>query len=151
MNSFGYLNAEIYPLIPFYGACVGVFVLIGAVWAFLCYRHQDQVITLHHFISIILAFQLVQAIFTLVEYQFQNEMGKLYFSYVVVNICFNSVRNALARILTLVVAMGYGILVSSILSQACKLAILTVIYVASNIAYLVAVQINRTQPISPTA
>lgn len=46
----------------------------------------------------------------LIEYEIQNSQGTLLFSFIFVNILFNTVRNTFARVLTLLVAMGTGII-----------------------------------------
>ena len=54
-NSFGYLNAEYYPLLTFYPAMILTLMGVGAIWAFLCFKHRSQLIMLHHFLSALLA------------------------------------------------------------------------------------------------
>jgi hypothetical protein len=69
--------------------------------------------------------------------------------FVIINIIFSVFRNTYARVLTLLVAMGYGILVSSVAKHHAKIAVLTLLYFASNIVYLVSLYINKTSPLSP--
>lgn len=84
-----------------------------------------------------------------IEYYIQNEMGHLYLSFTMMNIIFNTFRNASARVLTLLVSMGYGIMVSNIKKHRAKIIVLTIVYSISNAAYLTAVYINKTSPLTP--
>ncbi len=68
-NTFGYLNAEQYPLLSFYIWITCAYLLGAAVWAFLCLKHRSQLIELHHFLSWILGCQIVQGVFMIIEYE----------------------------------------------------------------------------------
>jgi Lung seven transmembrane receptor len=58
-NTHGYLSADDYPLLKFYfGMAIG-YVVIDAVWIFLCVKHYSNLILLHHFLSMILVTQTV--------------------------------------------------------------------------------------------
>lgn len=57
-------------------------------------------------------------------------------------------RNTFARVLTLLVAMGTGILGTQALPKA-RIFLLSLAYFVTNVAYLVAVYINKTNPLSP--
>jgi Lung seven transmembrane receptor len=145
-NTFGYLSADVYPMLRFYGIMTLVYLFIDAVWAFLCVKYFTQLILLHHFLSMILIQQTVQSIFYLIEYWVTNANGTLLFSFVFINILFNVSRNTFGRVLTLLVSLGTGILAPmEIPSHKIKLIILSVAYFIANIAYLIAVYVNRTQ------
>jgi hypothetical protein len=49
-----------------------------------------------------------------VEYDLYNKEGKRIIGLLVVNVCLSASRNTLARALTLIVALGYGITIPSI-------------------------------------
>lgn len=73
--------------------------------------------------------------------------GTVEFSFVSINIIFSVSRNTIARVLILVMAMGTGIISNEVIkmSEKKKLIIgLSFLYFASNVAYLVAIQINKT-------
>jgi hypothetical protein len=53
-NSFGYLSAETYPLLKFYIGMAVAYFFIDIVWVFLCFKYYDNLILLHHFLSMIL-------------------------------------------------------------------------------------------------
>ena len=149
-NTFGYLNAEQYPLLAFYIWTTIGYLIVGIVWALLCLKHRSQLIQLHHFLSVILGFQIVQAIFMVIEYEIQNSYGTLVFSFTFMNILFSTVRNTFARVLTLLVAMGTGI-TSNVEAhrQKPKILVLSILYFVANVAYLIAVYINKTSPLTP--
>lgn len=55
-NTHGYLNAEYYPLLSFYTWVSLAYLGIDLLWLALCFRHRSQLITLHHFLTVILVF-----------------------------------------------------------------------------------------------
>lgn len=57
-------------------------------------------------------------------------------------------RNTFARVLTLIVAMGTGILGTQTLPKA-RMLLLSLAYFITNVAYLIAVYINKTNPLTP--
>jgi hypothetical protein len=71
-NTFGYLSAQDYPLLKFYMAMVVVYLAIDAIWIFLCFKYYDNMILLHHFLSMILLTQTIWSIFSVIEYYLQN-------------------------------------------------------------------------------
>lgn len=85
----------------------------------------------------------------LIEYEIQNSYGALLFSFVFFNVMFSVARNTFARVLCLVVAMGTGIMPTpQIREKKPKIIVLTVLYVATEVAYDVAVYLNKITPIS---
>ena len=72
VNSFGYLNAEQYPLLTFYVGMTLFYLVVAAGWGYLYWRHRTQLIDLHHFLSWILGCQIIQSVFMLIEYEIQN-------------------------------------------------------------------------------
>lgn len=141
-NTFGYLNAERYPLIMYYAVTAGVLTLVCFIWLCVCFNHRSQLIFIHHFISIILASQLIQALFMIVELYIINVQGTLVFSFILANIMFSICRNLFARVLTLLVALGFGIVITpEAASQKykTKIIILSSVYIISNAVYLIVI------------
>lgn len=73
---------------------------------------------------------------------------------VITNIGFSTLRNTFARVLTLLVALGSGIVITP---QEVKnkyrleIVVLSVLYMLSNAAYLYALHLNQETPLSKTA
>ena len=95
----------------------------------------------------------MQSIFFLIDYYVTDAHGAIIFSFLFINILFNVARNTFGRVLTVLVSLGTGIMApSEIESHRVKLWLLSIAYFISNVAYLIAVYINRTQQhaLSPT-
>jgi hypothetical protein len=93
----------------------------------------------------ILIQQTVQSIFFLIDFYVTNKYGTLIFSFLLISILFNVARNTFGRILTLLVSLGTAIMPpSEIPSHKIKLWLLSIAYFITNVAYLIAVYLNRT-------
>ena len=58
-NTHGYLSADEYPLLKFYTGMAIAYLIIDAIWIFLCIKHYGNLILLHHFFSMILVTQTI--------------------------------------------------------------------------------------------
>ena len=108
-NTHGYLSADEFPLLNFYMGMAIAYMVIDAVWVFLCVKYYDNLILLHHFFSMIMLTQTVQALFQVCEYYITNTYGTLLFSFIFISLLFSVTRNTFGRVLTLLVSLGSGI------------------------------------------
>eukprot|EP00347_Sterkiella_histriomuscorum_P004633 403359716 len=134
-NTWGYLNAERQPLLAYYSISALTFFVICFIWLIICTKHRENLIFLHHFISVILVSQLIQSLFMVVEVYVLNQEGQLVFSFVFINILFSVCRNTFARVLTLLVALGFGIVITPQEAKdkyRTKIIILSVLYAITN-------------------
>lgn len=147
-NTFGYLNAELYPLLNFYITSTVVYVILGCIWGFLLKRYNEYLITIHHFITLLLALGFIESIFMYFEYYIYNVKGQRSFSFIVANILMLAFRTTISLILTLLFSIGYGITTSDVRKYIPKIAMLSFIYFVSNCIYWTVVYINHSTPLS---
>ncbi|CDW90978.1 transmembrane protein 87b [Stylonychia lemnae] len=150
-NSNGYLDSERLPLLQFYTGSFFILMVIGLIWQVVCIKHKNNLIFLHHFLSVILTSQFIQAGFMIGELTIQNSRGDLNYSFIVFNILFSVIRNTYARVLTLLVALGFGIVLTpQEVKQKYRSLILTLsgLYFVSNTAYLIALYYNQIATLS---
>lgn len=93
----------------------------------------------------ILTSQLIQSIFMVVEVYTLNQEGQLVFSFIFMNILFSVLRNTFARVFVLLIALGFGIVITP--QQAkdkyrTKILILALLYAITNAVYLGALYYN---------
>lgn len=106
INSFGYLNAEQYPLLTYYLWMGLIYGLIGMLWTYFMLHHKTQIIALHYFITLIFVLCIFECLLMFLEYSVFNTLGTRYFLFVAISIVFSALRNTLARVLTLTVSLG---------------------------------------------
>jgi len=147
-NSFGYLNAELYPLLGYFCWTGIVYTVIGAVWMFFVVKHFDQVISLHYFITLIYILCFFECFIMYFEYNFLNNRGYRNTFFLVMNILFSASRNTLARVLLLAVSLGQGITTPSISRYHTQIAVISFLYFVSNMAYMGVLFLSNHQKIS---
>lgn len=82
-NTFkGHLPASEYPKIWFYGALACAYAVIGAVWAFLCYKHRRDILSIQHYVSATILFIMVEMIALSGYYRYLNNSGVRLNSYI---------------------------------------------------------------------
>lgn len=67
-NEFGFLNAELYPLVKYYMISMVIFGVITTVWCYLLKRYSEYLIVVHHFVTILIALGLLESILMFFEY-----------------------------------------------------------------------------------
>lgn len=85
------------------------YMVAGGLWIFANYKHKDNVVTVHKFITSVLIVSFFDYLFSYLDLDVYNEDGDRQLFLLITSSVFNVVKNTLARVLTLLVALGYGI------------------------------------------
>ena len=113
-NSNGYLNAEQRPFIPFYIAMSFLYGAILAYWLLSMKRFESHLISLHYYILTIILVTLIEAVFKACLYGYMDHYGDSPALYVIFGLFVEIMRNVFARVITLLVGLGYGILIRTV-------------------------------------
>lgn len=112
-NPYGYLPAEMYGFLPFEGARMTAFAILTVYFLFYFWRHLDAVLPLHVFALLVLLIALLEATVTYAAYQILNLTGQPYCcpfpKIVIASLVLEVIRQTVARVLLLVVCLGYGV------------------------------------------
>ena len=147
-NSHGYLNAEQYPFLRYYPFMTLVYTLLLASWLFLMRKFQDQLINLHYYVLLIICISFLECIFNWSLYSHINRKGEYSTAITLMCMAIEIFRSTFARVVTLVVALGYGILIKSIEKYQAKILSVSFLYMASLAAYNGIIYINHNSPVS---
>ena len=77
-------------------------------------QYKENIITLHYYVLVIISICLMQCFFNWGMYSNLNKVGETNSVLILASITMNILRNTFARVVTLVVALGYGILITTI-------------------------------------
>ena len=83
-----------------------------------------------------------------VEFDFYNKWGTRWIGFIIVNITISAIKSTLARVISLMVSLGYGILVPSLQKYMDKILILSFLYLVSNASYMAVLYMNHYAPVS---
>ncbi len=109
INAHGYLSAELYPLLRFYGAMGLVYLGTGLLWLVLMLCYYRDLLPLQFWISAVVALGMLEMAVSFGDLEYLNKNGqRSQFLLVLAKILFSG-KNTLARLLVLIVCMGYGV------------------------------------------
>lgn len=128
MNPYGHIPARLYGTLPFTRVLLNVYVILVIVWAFRCIRFSNQLMSVHYVISIVLVTFLVDVVVKWRNLNAYNSTGTYVTSITVISLFVSAVTRAIARCLTLMIAMGLGISRASLGKTSIRVVLMGVIY-----------------------
>lgn len=152
LNPFGYMPAETYPFLQvlptqFYPLAALAYLLLGLSWLALLLCHLSTSITFQRFhVPSVLFVCMVEAICYYFSWSSLNDHGELSLPLVGLTLVLNSIKHTFARVLLLMVSMGYGI-TEARLKYAGRMTVLGAVFFASNLGYMSALQYSHIHSI----
>ncbi|CAE6449385.1 unnamed protein product [Rhizoctonia solani] len=112
----GKLAATDYPKINFYMVLALVYLVLGGVWGFMCFRHRDDLLPLQFYISYLVGFLVIEMTATWAYYRYLNshDRGTATTLFLAVVAILDAGRNALSFFLLLVVSLGLSVVRESL-------------------------------------
>jgi len=111
-------------------------------------NHKEHIINLHWFLVIILIVGFLECVLQWSSFLFVNSHGYNHQGLVLAQILVQICRDTFARVVMLLVSLGYGILIQTINRYFNKIFIITILYMAA-LSFLLAVEhINYYSPVS---
>ena len=83
-----------------------------------------------------------------VEYKFYNNLGRRVRNIVLINVLIEASRNTLARVVVLLISLGYGIVMKVLSSYLTKISLLTFFYFITNAINVALFYIDEQRPLS---
>ena len=109
MDPYGYLPADLYQNLPFYGALSLMYTIIGVVWLILCMFYSHQLIPLQLWITLVLALGMIETTILFSHYLHWNDYGSSAPSLAFAGLIIGIIKRTFSRIVVTLVALGYGI------------------------------------------
>ncbi|EUC63858.1 lung seven transmembrane receptor [Rhizoctonia solani AG-3 Rhs1AP] len=112
----GKLAATDYPKITFYMVMALVYLVLGGVWGFMCFKHRDDLLPLQFYISYLVGFLVIEMTATWAYYRYLNShnRGTATTLFLAVVAILDAGRNALSFFLLLVVSLGLSVVRESL-------------------------------------
>ena len=108
-SHYGYLSAAAWPLLPFYAAMCLIYVMFGIGWLTVSFRQWRDLLRIQFWIGgVILLGMLEKAVFY-AEYQSINSRGTSVKGAVLFAELVSCAKRTLARMLVIIVSIGFGI------------------------------------------
>ncbi|WFD42268.1 hypothetical protein MPSI1_000909 [Malassezia psittaci] len=151
----GNLPAAEHPKLLFYALMTLAYIVLGAAWISLSAMHRDQIVTVQHFISVMIVFLVIEMACEWLFYLYFNRHQVDYSRFVsvdksaavttmarfllVLTNFMGAARDSLSFFLLLIVSMGYGVVRPTIGSVLRKVQILTVLHFLFGCLYSVGI------------
>uniref|UniRef100_M4BX30 GOST seven transmembrane domain-containing protein n=1 Tax=Hyaloperonospora arabidopsidis (strain Emoy2) TaxID=559515 RepID=M4BX30_HYAAE len=138
-NPYGLLPAVLYGMLPFSGFLTAGYLMLDVFFAFLLIRHRHQLLSLHWGIALILIMGTAASAVWLYALYRMNETGEPvccpYPTTFLVAVILDTLVRTLARVILLIVCLGYGIVRSHLSRlEVAVTAFLSLAYFVSGIA-----------------
>ncbi|KAI0068150.1 hypothetical protein BV25DRAFT_1793885 [Artomyces pyxidatus] len=111
-NKFhGQLAATDYPKTTFYLIMFISYVVLGAAWGWMCYRHITELLPIQYYLSCLVGFLIIEMVANLAYYRYLNAHGKGLAStvFLFVVAILDAGRNSLSFFMLLVVSLGLSV------------------------------------------
>ncbi|KAF1334110.1 Transmembrane protein, partial [Globisporangium splendens] len=137
-NPYGLLPAPLYGMLPFSGFLSIGYVVLDVFFAFLLCRHRQQIIQLHYGIFFVLLMGTVATSIWFYAFYRMNKTGEPvccpYPTIFLVSVIFDAAVRTLARIILLVVCLGYGIVRNTLShTEVVVVSLLSIAYFTSGV------------------
>ena len=109
LNPFGYLPAQYYGFLPFYGAMSLFYILLIIIWSVLLYRNGESLLDVQRYITIVIVLSASEMIAWYLDYINFNDVGERRFIAFVFGILSSVIRKTVSRMLVIAVSMGFGV------------------------------------------
>ena len=110
VNPFGHLSAESYPLLWFFGFMTFALIIIGTVWGVFMLIHRSVLISLQHFLSVLLVLEFVEAFTWFIMLWVSNRTGTIHWGWITLTVLTSSIKRTSVGLLYLLISLGYGIM-----------------------------------------
>lgn len=108
-NVNGFLSETLVPLMTFYGVLGLFYLLFGILWLILMVCHYKDILRLQFWIGAVIGLGELEMAVSYADLYSLNQHGERSQSLMVASKIIYSSKNTLARLLVLIVAMGYGV------------------------------------------
>ena len=116
MNPYGHIPARLYGILPFVRLLLASYFILALIWMIRCYRFSKELMSVHFVISIVLVVFLIDTFVKYLNITSYNSKGFYVTSVTIISLFISAATRAIARCLTLMIAMGYIFLCFIIIS-----------------------------------
>ena len=111
-NTWGYLSAQDYPLLPFHACMTAIYVVCAFVWLIaMISRHKYLPCQgLHYWIAVLLGLSLIENVIIVSELRAINIEGRTHYSILIMSVLLSMVRDTLFLLLILTISLGVGVI-----------------------------------------
>ena len=109
-NTWGYLSAQDYPLLPFHACMTAIYVVCAFVWLIAMISRHKYLPCLHYWIAVLIGLSLIENVIIVSELCAINFEGRTHYSILIMSGLLSIVRITLFLLLMLTISLGIGVI-----------------------------------------
>lgn len=109
-----------------------VYFVVVVGWLRLMRIHSDNKVSIHYYFLGLLVVTCIECMFNYVEYDIYNTSGKRLLPLTIFSVFFSAFRETLARLLCLLISLGYGIVMNVLNRYRTKIGLLSFLFLVAN-------------------
>jgi hypothetical protein len=116
---------------------------VACVWFYFNFQYKDFVVKIQHFITVVFIISFLEMILSFIELSYFNSEGYRSIVLVLIKMALNLLRNTFARVICILISLGYGIVRPNVEEHYGTIGLLSFLYFVSGVAYLAVQQLNQ--------
>lgn len=137
MDPYGYLPADLFGNLPFYGMLSCAYVILGICWLTICFMHSSELLPLQLWITTVLGMGMIETTLLFLHYMTWNDYGNPSVFASTMAMLFGVIKRAASRVLVLMVSLGYGVVRPSLGDEMEKVLYLGSAYFLLSLVYTI--------------
>ena len=104
------------------------YMLASGYWIRLMHQNRDNKVSIHYYFCALLVVTCIECAITFLEYDIYNQTGKRMLPLTVFSVVFSAFRETLARLVSLLISLGYGIVMNVLNRYSTKICLLSFLF-----------------------
>ena len=123
--------------------------LVGCFyWVRLMRQHSENKVSIHYYFLGLLLVTCIECAITFLEYDVYNQSGKRLMPLTIFSVFFSAFRETLARLMCLLISLGYGIVMNVLNRYRTRIGLLSFLFFIANAINTAGFYINQHKPLS---
>ena len=132
----------------FYLIMFFIYLVASGYWIRLMTKFKENRVSLHFYYCCLLLISCLECAITFLEYDFYNSNGKRLLPLTVFSVFFTALRETLSRLLCLLIALGYGIVMNILNRYTTRIGMMSFLYFIACSISRASFYINQHKPLT---
>ncbi len=135
IDPYGYLPADLFGNLPLYMVLNGLYIILAAVWTYICVNYSSELIPVQFWITAVLAVGMFETTVLYSHFEHWNLRGSPSVELISIGLLFGVLKRAFSRVVVQLIALGYGIVKPSVGEDMQRVLYLGATYFLLSLAY----------------
>jgi len=132
----------------FYLIMFFLYLVATGYWIKIMRNNQENTVSIHNYFCVLFVVTCIECAITFLEYDIYNQSGKRMLPLTAFSVFFTAFRETLARVICLLISLGYGIVMNVLNRYSGKIGLLSFLFFISCAINTASFYINQHKPLS---